>query len=206
VTSIALVSGGLDSAVLLWLFRPSGAVTFNYGQKNEFKEVFYAEKMCKELNIRHKILDISSSFDEIESGLLKGKLTDAASSIVPNRNLIMLSIVSAWAATANVNVVLIGTHKTDAPAYPDCTKEFISGAEQMLRVSLNSPLFSISAPFIDKEKHEIIKMGQELNVPFEMTWSCYRDGSKHCGVCPACQVRKEGFEKSGVEDPTEYEV
>jgi 7-cyano-7-deazaguanine synthase len=206
--TLALVSGGIDSAVILWAFKPDYAVTFNYGQKHEFKETYHAEILCSEVGTKHKIINIPTAFAEVESALLKGgtKITDGKSSIIPNRNLIMLSVVAAWAATRDINIVFIGVHQTDAPVYPDCTSKFITLAQATLRASLDNENFVINAPFLNLKKSEIIKMGEFYDVPFEMTWSCYKDGPKHCGSCPACQVRKKGFEEAGLADPTEYTI
>lgn len=205
--SIALVSGGIDSAVLLWAYQPTYAVTFDYGQRHLI-EIIYARRLAREAGAKHKVLEIRGAFEGILSGLTseEGEITDAKSSVVPNRNLIMLSIVAAFAATSGIDTVHIGAHSDDNTDYADCRPEFFESAQETIRRSLGVPNFAINAPFLGKEKWQIIKEGHLLGVPFEKTWSCYNIGDKHCGVCPACVGRQEGFKRAGVEDPTEYEV
>jgi 7-cyano-7-deazaguanine synthase len=102
-------------------------------------------------------------------------------------------------------VLYCGVHADDGArdAYPDCTLEFIGAMSNAIYVGTYFKA-RLRAPIIFSEKYEVIEKGTKLGVPFELTWSCYKGEELHCGVCPTCRSRKEGFEKAGIVDPTVY--
>ena len=101
--------------------------------------------------------------------------------------------------------MFFGAHFSDRGVYPDCRKEFVEAFQNSERLATDNDKLVIDAPFVDIEKSEIIKLGVELGVPFKHTWTCYKGGERHCGVCSSCRERKRAFVESGVQDPTEYE-
>ena len=219
--AVIIASGGIDSSTLLYKIVKEGfevyVLTFIYGQKH-LKEIEYAKSIAEKLDVNHKVVDLSSM-----KVLLSGSaLTDSSvevpevpetseyyetlqSTIVPNRNAIFLSIAIGYAVSLKANHVFFGAHFSDRGVYPDCRKEFVEAFQTAERLANDNPEMVIDAPFVDIDKSDIVKLGAELGVPFKETWTCYKGGEKHCGVCSSCRERKRAFVDSGVTDPTEYE-
>ncbi|MCH8028660.1 MAG: 7-cyano-7-deazaguanine synthase QueC [Candidatus Dadabacteria bacterium] len=219
--AVVIVSGGIDSSTLLYTVSEQGfdihALTFIYGQKH-IKEIESARKVCSMLGVSHRVVDLSAL-----KGLLSGSaLTDStidipevpetlehygtlAATIVPNRNAIFLSIGVGLAVSAGAGRVYFGAHHSDRGVYPDCRREFIEAFEAAERLATDVPGLRVEAPFVDMNKSEIVSLGASLGVPYDITWSCYKGGQKHCGVCSSCRERKRAFAESGVADPTRYE-
>jgi 7-cyano-7-deazaguanine synthase len=127
------------------------------------------------------------------------------STVVPNRNSIMLSIAVGRACTIGVRDVYYGAHFNDRAIYADCRKEFVVAFGEAMRLA-NEPSVNILAPFIDFTKKDIVALGLELHVPFEDTWSCYKGGEVACGVCGTCRERLEAFQLCNSVDPIKYEI
>lgn len=219
--AVLIVSGGIDSSTLIYKMIQEGyetyALTFIYGQKHK-REIESARKVCNNLNVAHKIIDISS-LKEILSG---SALTDSEidipevsetaeyyemlkTTIVPNRNSIFLSIAIGYAVSIGANHVFFGAHHSDRGVYPDCRREFVEAFQYAERLANDNSLLVVAAPFVNMNKSEIVKLGIELGVPYKETWSCYRGGEMHCGVCSSCRERKRAFQEASIEDPTGYE-
>jgi len=127
--------------------------------------------------------------------------------VVPNRNMIMLSIATAVAVVEKANAVYIAVHAGDHAIYPDCRSEFITQCSYTAALAtegFSDPAFTIEAPFIAMTKAEIVKLGDSYDVPWGQTWSCYKGDMWHCGKCGTCVERKEAFEEAGIKDPTVY--
>jgi 7-cyano-7-deazaguanine synthase len=123
--------------------------------------------------------------------------------IVPFRNAIFLSVAVAYAVSIGAAEVFYGAQGSDETFYPDCRKEFYESFENAARLGTGAEI-RIEAPFNDLQKSEVIKVGMQLGVPFELTWSCYRGKEKHCGTCESCVNRKNAFKQAKIRDPTEY--
>lgn len=219
--AVVIASGGIDSSTLLYMVSDRGidihALTFIYGQKHR-REIESARKLCSMLGVSHRVIDLSA-LKEILSG---SALTDSsidipkvpaaaehyetlATTIVPNRNAIFLSIGVGAAVSIGAKTVYFGAHHSDRGVYPDCRSEFVEAFEAAERLATDVPGLRVEAPFVDMNKSEIVSLGASLGVPFGETWSCYKGGERHCGVCSSCRERKRAFAESGVPDPTEYE-
>ena len=214
--AVCLLSGGMDSAVASAIAKSEGyilhAITFDYGQRNK-KEMEAACKIAEWLGAEHKILKAdlrqiggSALTDEIE---VPEKGEGIPVTYVPARNTIFLSYALAYAEVMDAEAIFIGVNSVDYSGYPDCRPEYLEAFQKMadlaLKRSVEGKPIKIKAPLLYLPKAEIVKRGIELGVPFEKTWSCYREGEKHCGRCPACKLRKKAFKEANVEDPTEYE-
>ncbi|MEM4757568.1 MAG: 7-cyano-7-deazaguanine synthase QueC [Nanopusillaceae archaeon] len=215
---LMLLSGGLDSTILLYYLNQDydvTAVTFLYGQKHK-KEVKYAKYHTKKLNVNHLIINISKLKDLFDSALTseeyqiqEGKYGEVdvikSKLYVPHRNLLFLTLLDIIAYKHNINNIAIAIHKNDSQQYPDTTREFKELAEKVLSTSSNRNV-SILTPFIELYKYQIVEIGYKLNVEMDKTWSCYKGGRYHCGRCPTCLERKEAFKKARILDKTKYEV
>lgn len=219
--AILLFSGGLDSTTLLyWLLGNDTEVeciSFDYGQRH-LKENYFAARTARRLGVPHRILPLGGVGDLLRSGsvlLDRSKpvpeghyaATSMVQTIVPYRNMIMLSIALGMAEVQKATAVFFAAHTGDHSIYPDCREEFVQAMNQVARLyswDRGVPIL-INAPFMEKTKVEIVKLGQKLGVPWEDTWSCYRGESLHCGKCGTCHERKEAFRLTGVLDPTIYQ-
>ena len=211
---VIVLSGGPDSATVAYWAKAQGyqiyPITFNYGQIAE-KETACAQKIAQTLGTTTKIIDLSALKD-IFSGVTSLCNTEipltsefSAPIIVPFRNAIFLSAAVAYAVTVGADKIFYGAQGSDEPFYPDCRREFYEAFEKAARLGTCQEI-TIQAPFSDLKKSEVIKEGAKLGVPFELTWSCYLDATKHCGKCESCVNRKKAFQEANVADPTKYET
>lgn len=209
---IVVLSGGPDSTVVAYWAKKQGykvhALTFKYGQIAE-KEVKHATLIAEKLGIPIKTVDLGSLKD-IFAGVtaLCDKNIELTSTftqpiIVPFRNAIFLSVAVAYAVSIGAAEVFYGAQGSDETFYPDCRKEFYESFENAARLGTGAEI-RIEAPFSNLQKSEVIKVGMQLGVPFELTWSCYRGEEKHCGTCESCVNRKNAFKQAKISDPTEY--
>jgi 7-cyano-7-deazaguanine synthase len=123
--------------------------------------------------------------------------------VVPNRNMILLSLAAGHAISIQYDTVAYAAHAGDHTIYPDCRPVFADAMEQALKLA-DWESISLFRPFVNWSKADLVKRGNEIGVPFEHTWSCYAGGEKHCGKCGTCVERKEAFELVGLSDPTCY--
>lgn len=214
--AIVIYSGGMDSFTVLNQAVAEGyqvyPLSFNYGQRH-LKELEYAAKVCKQLNLQHKIVDISA----INSLLAGSSLTDdidipeghyeeesMKSTVVPNRNMILLSLAVGYAVSSGATKVFYGAHAGDHAIYPDCRPEFVEKMKAVCAIADYQPI-DIVTPFLNNSKIEILTHGLNMGLDYSLSWTCYNGREKACGKCGACQERLEAFAKNGLTDPLEYE-
>ncbi len=214
--SVLIYSGGLDSTVLLYKLaaekRISEALSFDYGQRH-LKELDCARKNCEVLNVKWRLVnlhDIGSLFGENSLtderiAVPDGRYDDSnmRSTVVPNRNMIMLSIAAARAIAIKDDSVAYAAHAGDHSVYPDCRPEFSDAMESALKLCHYYPI-CLLRPFSSMNKAQIVALGSKLGVDFLNTWSCYKGGEAHCGKCGTCRERREAFAAAGIADPTKY--
>jgi 7-cyano-7-deazaguanine synthase len=209
---VVMLSGGTDSTTVAYWAKKQGykvhAITFKYAQIST-REVEHAFKIAQELDAPIKIIDLST-LKEIFTGVTS--LCDehihmtsnfSPPIIVPFRNAIFLSVAVAYAISVGANRIFYGAQGSDEPFYPDCRKKFYKVFEKAAVLGTDRKI-TIDAPFSSITKSELIKIGTELGVPYHLTWSCYLNGSHHCGKCESCINRKKAFIEAGVQDPTQY--
>ncbi|MFW6109333.1 MAG: 7-cyano-7-deazaguanine synthase QueC [archaeon] len=212
--AVVILSGGPDSVTVAYWAKKQGydvyGLTFNYGQKAQI-EINIAKELAKELDINHRIVDIST-LSEIYQGVtslidndipVTEKFTDPI--IVPFRNGVFMSIAVAYADAIGANHIFYGAHGSDEPYYPDCRKEFYQAFQAAARLGTERPI-NIESPYSGKSKAGLLKEAVKLGVPLMKTWSCYLDGPSHCGLCESCNNRKKAFIEAGLNDPTSYAV
>lgn len=212
---VALVSGGMDSVVMAHMLASQRhdihIVAANYGQRHR-KELDFAQACAMRIGARIDVADLSSLKPLLAGSALTddvavpdGHYTDASmsSTVVPNRNAILLSVAFAAAVSGGAHAVAYAAHSGDHPIYPDCRPSFINAFALAMYEATSSDI-ALVAPFQDRSKADICRQGAQLGVPFGETWSCYRGGEIHCGTCGTCVERREAFALAGVPDPTEY--
>ncbi len=215
--AVLILSGGIDSSTLLYYLLDEGydvhALTFYYGQKHS-KEIEHSKLIAEEAksrgNVEHRVADISSIHDLISSGALTGKESVPKAfyseevqkrTIVPNRNMIMLSIAAGYAVKIGAKEVYYAAHKSDYSIYPDCRKEFVKAFDAAVYLANLWTPVEIKAPFVEMTKDEIVKLGLRLEVPYELTWSCYEGNERPCLSCGTCLERTEAFLINNARDP-----
>lgn len=215
-TVVVIYSGGMDSYTLLHLARARGfkvhALSFNYGQRH-VRELECAASVADSLGIPHKVIDIRA-MNEVMSGsaLTSGievpeghyEEDSMKATVVPNRNMILLSLATGYAVTVGAGAVWYGAHGGDHAIYPDCRPEFVEKMDAVCRVANYEPV-AIEAPFMALDKGEILELGLELGLDYRQTWTCYNGRARACGRCGSCVERLEAFAAQGVTDPLDYE-
>ncbi|MBN2069550.1 MAG: 7-cyano-7-deazaguanine synthase QueC [Opitutales bacterium] len=212
---VLIYSGGLDSTVLLYDCLAQGikvrTLSINYGQKHS-KELLVAHETTTQLGIEHRCVDLSClgkilnssltiTHEEIPEGHYEAENMKAT--VVPNRNMILLSIAAGWAISTRSDAVAYGAHGGDHAIYPDCRESFADALDKAIQLADWHPV-TLWRPYVHLNKTDLVKKGMELGVPFAKTWSCYKGGHIHCGKCGTCRERKEAFSLAGVYDPTTY--
>lgn len=216
--SIIILSGGMDSTTALYWARASGkdivaCVNFQYGSKHNQKEAKAFDDIIKTVNIKGITINLPFVNEFFQSDLLhsggeipEGHYADLSmkKTVVPFRNGIMLSISAGLAESLGASEIVLGNHFGDHAIYPDCRADFADSMAKTIKLGTYAQI-NLTTPFIDKTKTDIAKIGSDLKVPFELTWSCYNGREKHCGKCGTCVERLEAFNHSGIKDPVEYE-
>lgn len=221
--ALVLFSGGIDSTTCLGLAVSKYgkenviALSITYGQKHT-KEIEAAKAIIQYYGIEKIDLDLSLIFKFSNCSLLKSsdekiphesyaeqlKKTNGSpvSTYVPFRNGLFISSAAAIALSRKCSVIYYGAHADDAAgnAYPDCSTVFNNAMNTAVFEGSGKQL-NIEAPFVNMTKADVVKIGLELNVPYQLTWSCYEGGNKPCGKCGTCIDRANAFKLNGIEDP-----
>lgn len=213
--TVLIYSGGMDSTTLLYYLINKGhavkCLSINYGQKHK-KEIKSAQYFCKKFNIDHEIVNLSNikkliSLSSLTSDMEvpEGHYTDNSmkSTVVPNRNMIMLSIAIGWAINEKFDFVAYAAHSGDHTIYPDCREQFIDYISKAAELA-DWHSVKIIRPFVKISKTEIAILANELGVEINKTWSCYKGKRFHCGKCGTCIERIEALQLAGVKDTTIY--
>jgi 7-cyano-7-deazaguanine synthase len=214
--AVIILSGGMDSTTLVYDIKSKGeqvyALSFDYNQKHR-KELEVASKTCEKLNISHKVVDLSvlnriapSALTREDWDVPEGHYEDVnmKQTVVPNRNMVLLSLAISYAIGIGASKVYYGAHGGDHAIYPDCRKEFVDAMSKVAKLCDWSKI-NLIAPYLDIDKGDIVIKGKDLGVNYSLTWTCYKGKEKACGKCGSCQERLEAFEKAGIKDPIEYE-
>lgn len=219
---LVALSGGMDSTTMLhqniveskasehpW---ETHAVGFDYGSKHSVWELDAARRVCEFFGVPFRTIDVRSVFSNFNSALLKTgpdvpeghyEEENMRQTVVPGRNLIILSILGGFAESSGFTDLLIGAHAGDHYIYPDCRPEFLHHAMQAIFIG-SSGRVVVRAPFLYDNKTSILKWGLPHETPYKLTRTCYTNNEVACGRCGSCQERLAAFKDNGVEDPIEY--
>ncbi|MDD5131539.1 MAG: 7-cyano-7-deazaguanine synthase QueC [bacterium] len=217
-TAVVLLSGGLDSTTCLYWAKDQGyechCLVFDYGQRHK-KEIQQAAKIAKTAKCQYQIVKISfpwkgsslldKNLSVPVSTAVRRPLSAIPSTYVPARNTIFLSFALSCAEAIGAKAVVIGANALDYSGYPDCRPKYFQAIQKMADLATKAGVegrkIKIVTPLLHKTKAQIIRWGSELKVPYQFTWSCYRGGTRPCGICDSCILRAKGFREAKIADP-----
>jgi 7-cyano-7-deazaguanine synthase len=207
----------MDSVTLLaerlYLGRECVAVSFAYGSKHNQYENAAAERVADRWQVELIKIDLTSVMSEIQSDLLKtgGDIPEGhyeaetmTATVVPGRNMIFTSLLTGIAQSRGITELALAVHSGDHAIYPDCRPEFWEAMKKVVSESTEGRVYAVT-PFLTMNKTSIIKLGTEIEVPYDLTRTCYKDQPVACGRCGSCQERLEAFAANGLTDPIAYE-
>ena len=230
--AVVLLSGGMDSCVCAALAARdhwAAAVHVSYGQRTEERERRSFESICDRLDIRDRLLvrnealraiggsALTDSSIAVPEAAVAGKHPAGAHptgvhpigasipvTYVPFRNAHFLAVAVSWAEVLGAEKVYIGAVEPDSSGYPDCRPEYYRAFNEIVKAGTKEGTIRVVTPLIAMQKAEIVRLGLELNAPFDLTWSCYQREDRACGVCDSCVLRLRAFREAGAEDPIPY--
>ncbi|HQS66033.1 MAG TPA: 7-cyano-7-deazaguanine synthase QueC [Sulfuricurvum sp.] len=216
--ALCIMSGGMDSTLVAYTMRAQGyeiiALHFNYGQRTVAKELEAFRAITDALGTQERYEIDLDFFKTIGASALTDHSIDVPTegiepgipiTYVPFRNGIFLSIATAIAEKEGCEVMAIGVVEEDSSGYPDCRDAFIRSFEQSANLGTKETThIRIEMPLVHLQKSQIVQEAYKLNVPLELTWSCYQSDDTACGVCDSCRLRLRGFELAGQKDPIAY--
>lgn len=221
--AVCLISGGLDSCVCATIasrnHKEVVGVHFNYAQKTNERELQAFYKICDHLGIKKRFVIDLSFFKEIGGSALTSndipiplstestRTDEIPVTYVPFRNGVFLSIATAICEALGGSSIYIGANQVDFSGYPDCRQVFFKAFNEAIKLGTKPQSgISIITPLINLSKASIIKEGLSIGAPLHLTWSCYQNTTKACGLCDSCRLRIKGFMDSGIADPIDYEI
>ncbi len=220
VEAIVLVSGGMDSLVCvaeaLGQYQHVAFLHMDYGQRTSAREQRAFQNIADHYGIpleRRKVINMAflsqiggSSLTDRSMAVKKyaGDSDEIPTSYVPFRNCIILSLAVSWAEVLGARALFIGANFEDSPGYPDCRPSYYDAFRRLVQEGTKAGNISIETPVLMMKKKAIVERGQQLKVPFQLSWSCYQQGDIACGVCDSCALRLRGFQEAGISDPITY--
>lgn len=212
-----LLSGGMDSVAafyeVLGRHEVAACLSFDYGAKHNAREIPFAKLHAGRHGVLHQVIPLDFIKRLFKSDLLEsgGAIPDGhyaeesmKQTVVPFRNGIMLAIATGYAESIGAEGLVIAAHSGDHAIYPDCREPFMQAMASAMGEGTYAKI-QLLRPFIATDKTGIARRGAELGIDFSETWSCYKGGEIHCGVCGTCVERREAFILAGLPDPTRYE-
>ena len=219
-SAVVLVSGGMDSCVTTALAHAQYQIALlhvNYGQRTESRELKAFYDIASYYKIPQERLLISnidyltkvggSSLTDLHMHVQDAQLNnkEIPSSYVPFRNTLFLTIAVAWGEVLGARKIFIGAVEQDSPGYPDCKPQYYEAFNRLITVGTKPTTnMNVETPIINMSKAEIVKIGISLNAPLHLSWSCYKNMDKACGVCHSCFLRRKAFHEAGFHDPIPY--
>jgi 7-cyano-7-deazaguanine synthase len=215
--AVVLLSGGMDSCVCAALAardHNAAALHIGYGQRTEERERNSFLAICERLRIRDRLIVRNEALRAIggsaltDSAIAVPKAENLGSGVpvtyVPFRNAHFLAVAVSWAEALDAEKVYIGAVEPDSSGYPDCRPAYYQAFNAVVKAGTKEGRIEIVTPLIAMRKAEIVRLGLELDAPFDLTWSCYSREDRACGVCDSCVLRLRAFQAAGVDDPIPY--
>ncbi len=215
--AVVLLSGGMDSCVCAALAArdcDAAALHVSYGQRTEARERRSFDAICDRLGIRQRLAVRNEALKAIGgSALTDEKIAvpeshdvgrDIPVTYVPFRNAHFLSVAVSWAEVLGASKIFIGAVEQDSSGYPDCRPAYYDAFNKVIEAGTKAGGIEIVTPLIALRKAGIVRLGLELNAPFDLTWSCYSREDRACGVCDSCALRLRAFQEAGAVDPLPY--
>ncbi len=215
--AVVLLSGGMDSCVCAALAAreyDAAALHISYGQRTEERERESFQRICERLGIRQQLVVRNEALkliggsaltdDEIDVPESHAIGSDIPITYVPFRNAHFLAVAVSWAEVLGASKIYIGAVEQDSSGYPDCRPAYYRAYNQVIKTGTKEGGIEVVTPLIAMRKSEIVRLGLELDAPFDLTWSCYSREDRACGVCDSCVLRLRAFHEAGVADPLPY--
>ena len=217
--AVVLLSGGMDSCVCAALAardHDAAAVHVSYGQRTEQRERRAFSAICDRLGIHDRLVVRNEALRAIGGSALTDPNIavpeshalgrDIPVTYVPFRNAHFLSVAVSWAEVLGADKVYIGAVEQDSSGYPDCRPAYYQAFNAVVRTGTKEGRIEVITPLIHMRKAEIVRLGLELDAPFDLTWSCYSREDSACGVCDSCILRLRAFDTAGAVDPIPYAI
>lgn len=215
--AVVLVSGGMDSCVCAALAareHDAAALHISYGQRTEARERESFLEICDRLGVRDRLIVRNEALRLIGGSALTDENIavpeshllgrDIPVTYVPFRNAHFLAAAVSWAEVLGANRIYIGAVEQDSSGYPDCRPAYYQAFNEVIRAGTKQGSIEVVTPLIAMRKSEIVRLGLELDAPFDLTWSCYSRQDRACGVCDSCVLRLRAFQAAGASDPIPY--
>jgi 7-cyano-7-deazaguanine synthase len=215
--AVVLLSGGMDSCVCAALAvrdYNAAALHISYGQRTEDRERQSFLAICQRLNIQDKLLVRNEALRAVGGSALTDENIavpeahaighDIPVTYVPFRNAHFLAVAVSWAEVLGAGKVFIGAVEQDSSGYPDCRPAYYEAFNHVIKAGTKEGTIEIVTPLIHLRKAEIVRLGLELDAPFDLTWSCYSRQDRACGLCDSCVLRLRAFAAAGARDPIPY--
>ncbi|MDF1880456.1 7-cyano-7-deazaguanine synthase QueC [Sulfurimonas sp. MAG313] len=216
--AVCIMSGGMDSSLAAYMMKDEGyeiiGLHFNYEQRTQKKELEAFHKICKKLEVKDPYIVNLDFFSQLGASALTDKSISVPTSgvdegvpvtYVPFRNGIFISLATAIAEKEGAELLVIGVVEEDSSGYPDCREAYIKSMQDSINLGTkDDTILEIKMPLVHLQKSEIVQEAVKRKVALELTWSCYQNEEKACGVCDSCRLRLKGFDLAGIKDPILY--
>jgi 7-cyano-7-deazaguanine synthase len=215
--AVVLLSGGMDSCVCAAITardHEAAALHISYGQRTQARERESFLAICDRLGIHDRLVVRNEGLKQVGGSALTDENIAVPEShllgrhipitYVPFRNAHFLAVAVSWAEVLGADKIYIGAVEQDSSGYPDCRPAYYRAFNEVIKAGTKEGNIKIVTPLIEMRKFEIVRLGLELRVPFDLTWSCYSREDRACGVCDSCVLRLRAFQEAGARDPLAY--
>jgi len=192
----------------------AAALHVSYGQRTEQREQQSFQSICDRLKIDDRLMVRNEALRMIGGSALTDESiavpraeavgNNVPVTYVPFRNAHFLAVAVSWAEVLGAQKVYIGAVEPDSSGYPDCRPAYYKAFNEVVKAGAREGNIEIVTPLIAMRKAEIVRLGLELDAPFDLTWSCYSREDRACGVCDSCVLRLRAFQAAGIQDPIPY--
>ena len=209
--AVVLLSGGIDSATALYLTKQETDEIYTLNMiytETHDSEAEASKRLAAAAQVREHLTIYLPFYKDLEKRYHPSPSTEITPAYIPARNIVFYGIAAAYAETLGADGVVFGSNSDDAKELPDARPEFVRLMNELLRIGTKTGheggTIDLVNPLMGYSKNEVLRLALKLNVPLELTWSCYEDASTPCGKCRGCRTRQKAFQDIGVPDPLTY--